>query len=135
LAVFLVNRLFFENPKRLPEADQIYDSPYQDILQKLEFDDNTYVIIVTHQHTHDQEILEYCVQKPLAYLGMIGSKTKVEKVFNMLRDQGINEELIKKIHSPIGLDIGAETPEEIALAIAAELVAVRKGRSLDLHVS
>ena len=128
------SRSEYANHERLPDADQIFAAPYQDSLPNLKFDENTYVVILTHQHAHDQEILEYCVQKPLAYLGMIGSKTKIKKAFDRLREQDIDEKLIAKIHSPIGLDIGAETPEEIALAIAAELVAVRKGHASNLHI-
>ena len=123
------NRPDFGNHERLPDADMIHLQPYDKTLQNLHFDENTFIVIVTHQHAYDQEILEYCIHQPFAYLGMIGSKTKIKKAFDLLRNQGIDEKQISKIHAPIGLDIGAGTPEEIALAIAAELVAVRKGHS------
>ena len=128
------NRPDFANQRKLPNADQIFAAPYHEILRKLNFDESTYIVIVTHQHAHDQEVLEYCVRQPFAYLGMIGSKTKVVKSFKILREQGIDEALLTKIHSPIGLDIGAETPEEIAIAIAAELVVVRRKWFINSHM-
>ena len=72
-------------------------------------------------------MLEQLIHKPFRYLGMIGSRTKVAKVFQQLRDKGISEDTIKKIYSPVGISIGASTPAEIAVSIAAELVAVRSG--------
>jgi xanthine dehydrogenase accessory factor len=85
------------------------------------------VVILTHRHVHDFEILEYCIEQPFSYLGMIGSLTKVGKAFEQLREKGVDEEAIKRIHAPIGMNIGAESPEEIAVAIAAQLVTVRSG--------
>jgi len=120
------NRPEFANKERLPWADQIIVDDYQNAIQNLlPSDNNTYIIIVTHKHAHDFEVLSLCVQKPFYYLGMIGSKSKVTKAFQQLRDKGINEKIIRQIHAPIGINIGANTHAEIALSIAAELVAVR----------
>ena len=118
------NRTDFAHAGRLPLADEIIAKPYAEAFKEVNLED-AYIVIVTHQHLYDQEVLEHCVQQPYAYLGMIGSKTKVQKSFQELRDNGISDAVIESIHSPIGLDIGAETPEEIALAIAAEMVGVR----------
>ncbi|MBD3375691.1 xanthine dehydrogenase [candidate division KSB1 bacterium] len=118
------NRPDFAHAGRLPLADEIIAKPYADAFKEVNLE-NAYIVIVTHRHLHDQEVLEHCVQASYRYLGMIGSKTKVAKSFQELRDKGVSDSVIESIHSPIGLDIGAETPEEIALAIAAEMVDVR----------
>ena len=95
-------------------------------LQALPFDKNTYVVITTYSHQIDRDILAYCVKKPWAYLGMIGSKRKVQMTKKMFIDSKIgSEEDLNKIHMPIGIDIDAETPEEIAISILAELVKIK----------
>jgi len=128
--VVVDNRPEFANRERLPWADTVIAEDYQSALKKILPLDNAYGIILTHKHAHDFEILERCVQQTFHYLGMIGSKTKVAKAFQQLRDKGISEAVIERIHSPIGIDIGANTPAEIALSIAAELVAVRSGTQI-----
>ena len=125
--VVVDNRPEFANRERLPWADTVIAEDYQSVLKKILPLDNAYVIILTHKHVHDFEVLEQCVQNPFHYLGMIGSKTKVAKAFQQLREKGIGEAVIERIHAPIGIDIGANTPAEIALSIAAELVAVHSG--------
>ena len=85
-------------------------------------------MVVTREHSTDQAILEQLLDKPLAYLGMIGSQRKAATFRQRLQNKGFTDEQIGKLHAPIGLPIGAETPAEIALAIAAELTAVRSAR-------
>jgi xanthine dehydrogenase accessory factor len=121
------NRPEFANAERIPWADTIIADEYQKSLESLSYSDNTYMIIVTHKHAHDFEILEQLLHQQFRYLGMIGSRTKVAKAFQQLRDKGVSEDIIKKIYSPVGISIGANTPAEIAVSIAAELVAVRSG--------
>jgi xanthine dehydrogenase accessory factor len=121
------NRPDFANAERLPWADSVIAEDYDKALGDLSYSDRTYMIIVTHKHAHDFEILERLVRKPFHYLGMIGSRTKVAKAIQQLRDRGISNEVIRKICSPVGISIGATTPAEIAISIAAELVAVRNG--------
>ncbi len=121
------NRPDFAAAERLPGADTIIAEDYLKVLGDLSYSDSTYMIIVTHKHAHDFEILEQLVNRPFHYLGMIGSRTKVAKAFQQLRDKGVSEAIIKKIYSPVGINIGANTPAEIAISIAAELVAVRNG--------
>jgi xanthine dehydrogenase accessory factor len=121
------NRPDFANAEKLPWADAVIAEDYLKVLGDLSYSDSTYMIIVTHKHAHDFEILEQLVHKPFHYLGMIGSRTKVARAFQQLRDRGVGEEIIKKIYSPVGISIGATTPAEIAVSIAAELVAVRNG--------
>ncbi len=119
------NRPDFANAKNLPWANEIVTSKYTDALDNLNFDDNTYVVILTHKHAYDYVVLEACVQKKHHYLGMIGSRKKVVDSLDKLREKGIDKELIESIHTPIGMSLGGKTPAEIAVSIAAELVSVR----------
>ena len=132
------NRVEFANKARFPNAHGIFATEHIDAFTELYFDQDTFIVIVTHKHLHDEAVLQRCVQQPFAYLGMIGSKTKVKKILTALKDKGINSDIINRVHTPIGLDIGAKTPEEIALAIAAEMVAIRSGKTsspLSLKIS
>lgn len=90
-------------------------------------DPRTWVFLVTHEHQLDQDLLELCLPKPWAWLGMIGSKTKVARFRLRLEAAGVPRELLSRVSAPVGLDIGAETPEEIAISVLAELVRVRRG--------
>jgi xanthine dehydrogenase accessory factor len=121
------SRQEFANRDRLPWVDRVVAEEYQKALQHLSFTDNSYLVILTHRHANDFEILEFCIKKPVNYLGMIGSRKKVATAFQQLREKGISEESIKRVYAPIGISIGAQTPEEIAVAIAAQLIAVRSG--------
>jgi xanthine dehydrogenase accessory factor len=100
------------------------DSEYKTGLPTL--DERCYVVIVTRSHTCDRTVLARVIGQNLAYLGMIGSRTKIGETWSLLKAAGVDESLFGKVHTPIGLDIGAEGPYEIALAIAAELVATRR---------
>jgi xanthine dehydrogenase accessory factor len=119
------NRPEFASRELLASADTVIAENYQQAIAALTITDNTYMVILTHKHAHDFEVLEQVIHKPFRYLGMIGSKTKVAQVFQQLRDKGVSEDIIKKIRSPIGISIGAHTPGEIAISIAAEMVAIR----------
>ena len=121
------NRPEFANRDIYPEsaADEVMSGQYQEILAQLSFNNQTYIVLVTHGHKHDEEILEKCIHKPFAYLGMIGSKRKTAVILKRLADQSVDPKTISKINSPIGLNIGAETPIEIAVSILAEMIAVR----------
>jgi xanthine dehydrogenase accessory factor len=115
----------FANAERLPWADTVIAEEYATAIDKVAFNERTYAVILTHKHTHDFEVLEKCLTKRNRYLGMIGSKAKVAKVLQQLRDNGVAEEIIAQIHSPIGIKIGANTPAEIAISILAEIIQVR----------
>lgn len=91
-------------------------------------DENCYVVIVTRSHECDRSILEQVLQFECAYVGMIGSKRKVSNVFQSMREKGIGEDKLSSVRAPIGLDIGGEGPYEIAISIAAELIAASKGK-------
>ncbi|MBN2106390.1 MAG: XdhC family protein, partial [Deltaproteobacteria bacterium] len=122
------NRPEFANADRLPWADAILADDYLAAIDKIAFTDMTYIIILTHKHAHDYVVLEKCLEKKWCYLGMIGSKVKVATIFNQLKEKGVSEEMIKKIHAPVGIRIGASTPAEIAISILAEIVQVRSAR-------
>jgi xanthine dehydrogenase accessory factor len=100
------------------------DSEYQTGFPVL--DRGCYVVIVTRGHACDRAVLARVIREELAYLGMIGSKSKIAQTWSLLKAEGVDESLFGKVHTPIGLDIGAEGPYEIAIAIAAELVAARR---------
>lgn len=116
-------RAEFANAERFPGASQVI-GPFDTALVGLEITANDAIVIITPQHRHDLEVLRQAIATPARYLGMIGSRAKVKRVLESLRAEGVAEEQIARVHAPIGLDIGAESPAEVALAIAAEIVAV-----------
>ena len=120
----------YATAENFPRAREVKTTPYAEALGALTGGPSTYVVIITRGHRHDRESLEAVLDKPLAYTGMIGSRRRVKAVLDLLGSQGVAQEKLQSIHSPIGLDIGALTPAEIAVSIVAELVAVRRrGRS------
>lgn len=125
------NRPEFAVRDRFQDADKILAGEYPDIIPSLEFSSKSYIVIVTHGHAFDEEILGECVQKPHAYIGMIGSRNKTKTVLKNLEQKGITPELLQTVQSPVGLDIGAETPFEIAISILSQIIAVRRGVNVD----
>jgi xanthine dehydrogenase accessory factor len=89
----------------------------------------SYLIIVTRGHASDEVVLEQVVKLPVAYIGMIGSRSKVKAILDHLKAEGVEQEMIDRVHSPIGLKINAETPEEIAVSIMAEIIAVMRAEA------
>jgi xanthine dehydrogenase accessory factor len=105
------------------EGCQQLTAPFDQILPTLSFDENTFIIIATYDHAFDRDILSFCMQKPHYYLGMIGSKTKVARTKEMFLSEGIaTKEAIEKVDMPVGIDINAETADEIAISIIARLI-------------
>ena len=121
------DRPFFANAEHLPEADEIITEDFAQALGRFPIHEATYVVLVTRGHEHDEVSLRQVISSKAAYVGMIGSKRRVRAVLERLRAEGVPEALIKRVHSPIGMDIGAETPEEIAVSIAAELIMAQRG--------
>jgi xanthine dehydrogenase accessory factor len=116
----------FANTENLPDADHIIVEDIGQAIRKINKTSNTYIVIVTRGHEDDSNALKPCIGSGAAYIGMIGSRTKTEKMrLNFMQNGWADEEEWKKIHTPIGLDIQSETVEEIALSIAAELVLER----------
>ena len=95
----------------------------------------TYAVVVTRGHRHDLETMRGLLRSPLRYLGLIGSKAKVKRIFDMLREEGVTPDTLRPVHAPIGLDIGAITPQEIAVSIVAELIAVKHGKTAEPTVA
>ena len=120
------------NRERLPEADIIINQPFAAYLQDTPPTHRDHVIIVTRGHEQDQLVLEETIERNPAYLGMIGSRKKARAALRLLAEKGIAEDLIRGVHTPMGLDIGAVTPEEIAVSLAGELILLwRKGNRKD----
>jgi len=137
--VVVDNRESFANRERFPEADEVYAEEYEDVFPRLPINENTYLIIVTRGHRDDMRVLKLAVATPARYIAMIGSKRKVLNVIRELEKEGIAREAFERVHAPMGLDIGAISPEEIAISVAAEMIAVRRNaasnwRALSLTV-
>jgi len=125
------NRDTFANRQRFPEADEVFAEEYEDIFPKLPINELSYLIIVTRGHRDDLRVLRLAVATEARYIAMIGSKRKVINVVKELEQEGIARERIERIHAPMGLDIGAISPEEIAVSVAAEMIAVRRNAESD----
>lgn len=120
------DRQEFANQERFPLADQIAVLPdFSNAFAGLSPAEDAYIVIITRGHAHDQTVLEQALATPAAYIGMIGSKNKIRGCFDRLRKRGLRAEDLDRVHAPIGLDIGSDTPEEIAVSIVAELIKVR----------
>ncbi len=133
----LDDRVLYANRNRFPEADDVRAGNMAETLRGLEITPHTYIVLITRGHQFDEPCLREVIHSKAKYIGMIGSKRRIKACFIRFRDEeGIPEELLKRVHAPIGLDIGAESPEEIALSIVSEMVKVRRGgtaQSLSLN--
>jgi xanthine dehydrogenase accessory factor len=120
------DRAEFASAERFPEADVIFDGDFTKSFARVKIDKSSYIIIVTHGHQHDELVLEWAVGTAAKYIGMIGSQTKNKTIFSHLLAKGISREQLDRVHAPIGLEIEAQTPEEIAVSILAEVIKVRR---------
>ena len=123
------DRMEFASPQRFPAAEEVICRPFEGAVESLHIGPSGYVVIVTRGHSWDGLVLADVLKTDAAYIGMIGSRHKRNAIYQSLLQTGFTKEDIDRVHSPIGLDIKAETPEEIALSIVAELVAVRGAKS------
>jgi xanthine dehydrogenase accessory factor len=119
-------RCEYANKERFPDADDVIVEDFNRIFDRVRIDKDSYVVIVTRGHKCDQIVLEQAVGSEARYIGMIGSRQKTLTLLQKLRDMGVPEELLNRVYSPIGVSIGAVTPQEIALSIVSELVKVRR---------
>jgi xanthine dehydrogenase accessory factor len=101
---------------------------YEELERHVPDGERSWVVIMTYGHTHDRLALERLIDKDLAYLGVLGSKAKIRQMFESMTNDGISASALETVRAPIGVPIGSHTPEEIAVSIAAEIVAVRNGR-------
>ena len=124
--IVIDDRAEFANPERFPEADEIVAEDFSAAFSRLTVNKSSYIAIVTRGHQFDEKVLEWAVKTEARYIGMIGSKKKNEVIFAHLQSKGISRDILEQVHTPIGLDIGAETPEEIAVSIMAELIIIKR---------
>jgi xanthine dehydrogenase accessory factor len=123
------DRAEFADPARHPVAEATVACDYHDLPPTLGIDADTYVVVATRGHQHDAVVVEQLARSDTRYLGMLGSRRKVALTWKLLEGQGISRARLDEIHAPVGLSIGADTPEEIAISVVAELVATRRSRS------
>jgi len=128
--IIIDDREEFSNKERFPDASETYAGNYQEIMNKLDIKNPAYIIITTRGHSYDEEVLEWAVKQDVKYLGMIGSSRKVKTVYKNLREKGIEQEALNKVKAPMGLDIGAQTAEEIAVAIVAQIISIKRKDSI-----
>ncbi len=137
--VIVDDRETFANRERFPEAADVRAGSYEEIFPALGIHDGSYLIIVTRGHRDDMRVLRLALATPARYIAMIGSRRKVLGVMRELEKEGVPHEAFERLHAPMGLDIGAVSPEEIAISVTAEMIAVRRGapsswRALSLSI-
>ncbi|MEP7119196.1 MAG: XdhC/CoxI family protein, partial [Acidobacteriota bacterium] len=129
------DREAFANKERFPNAAEVVVDDVPGWLTTAVLPASAYVVIVTRGHRHDLDALRAVVSRDLRYVGLIGSRAKVARVYEALVAEGIDPERFVRVHAPIGLDLGAVTPQEIAVSIVAELIAVRRGKAEGAAIS
>lgn len=120
------DRIKYANLERFPHAGALHVAPWDDVLAQLQVNASSYLLIATRGHQYDLACLRFAVQSPAKYIGLLGSRRKTKILFDTLEKEGIDPSLFQRVYAPVGLEIGSESPEEIAISIAAELVAIRK---------
>jgi xanthine dehydrogenase accessory factor len=125
--VVIDDRAEFADPARFPEAREVREAAFEGLLERLPVNGSSYLVIVTRGHLHDKTVLEQALRTEARYVGMIGSSRKIRIIYDRLLEEGFLQEQLDRVHAPVGLDIGAETPEEIAVSIVAELILARAG--------
>ncbi len=125
-AIVVDDREAYANTERFPDARQVIAEDFELALSKLRPNESSYIVIVTRGHHDDMRVLRWAVQTNVRYVGMIGSKRKVISIYKELENEGLPSHLFEKVMAPIGLEIGAVSPEEIAVAIVAEMIACKR---------
>jgi xanthine dehydrogenase accessory factor len=126
--VVIDDRPAFANQERFPMADDTRVDDLYTVFERLKVDDQSYIVAVTRGHQHDEPVIEQAIRTEARYIGMIGSKRKISRMWKKLIERGANPDRLAQVHAPIGLEIGADTPEEIAVSVVAQLVQARRGR-------
>ena len=121
------DRVKFANAQRFPEADLLVVDGFTAATEKVTLGPNTFAVIVTRGHKGDAEALESVLGRGLRFVGLLGSKAKTVHIFAALAERGVARDELARVHAPLGLEIGAQTPDEIAVSILAEMIAVRRG--------
>jgi len=125
-AVVVDDREAFATRERFPDAEEVLSGPYETVLPALGANEASFIVIVTRGHRDDLRVLRLALATPARYIAMIGSKRKVLALAKQLESEGVPEEAFERVHAPMGLEIGAVTPEEIAVSVVAEMIAVRR---------
>ncbi len=133
--VLLEDRPMYANEAKLAGADEVVCDEFVPALSRIEGNADTFFVIVTRGHQYDEDCLREIIRKPHAYIGMIGSRRKTAIVKSHLVEEGVPRELVDSVHAPIGLNIGAETPAEIAIAITAEMIEIKNARKRNVGFS
>ena len=120
------NREAYANQERFPEAAEVHAGEYEDLFPTLAANESTYIVIVTRGHRDDMRVLRWAVNTPARYIAMIGSKRKTISVVKELEKEGLPRAVFERVSAPMGLEIGAISPEEIAISVAAEMIAMRR---------
>lgn len=123
--VVVDDRSEFANPERFPDTDEIMVMEFEEAFEKVNINSSSYITIVTRGHLSDKDVLAWALTTDAAYIGMIGSSSKRKAIYKALLKEGFSEEQLDRVYSPIGLAIGAETPEEISVSIISELIKVK----------
>ena len=119
------DRAEFANRERFPDIAEVLVIPFENAIDRIRITPWTYIVIVTRGHAFDLQILRAALRTQAVYIGMIGSRKKRDLIYDTLCKEGVTRERLEQVHAPIGLPIGAQTPEQIAVSIAAELIQVR----------
>jgi xanthine dehydrogenase accessory factor len=125
-ATVIDDREAFANRERFPDADEVLSGDYEEIFPQLMVNESSYIVIVTRGHRDDMRVLKWAAGTPARYVSMIGSKRKVINVVKELEKEGISRGSLERIFAPMGFEIGAISPEEISISVAAEMIAVRR---------
>jgi len=124
--VIVDDREAFANRERFPEAAETHAGPWEEVFPRLKIIEFSYLVIATRGHKGDLACLRWALATPARYIGMIGSRRKLIEFSKVLESEGVSRELLERVHSPVGLDLGALTPQEIAVSVVAEMIAVRR---------
>lgn len=125
--VVIDDRPDFAKPGNFPAAEEVHNFPFDSVMDRFPVNESSYIVIMTRGHSYDKAVLSQALKTPAVYIGMIGGRRKISIIYDKLLEEGFTREQLDKVRSPIGIDIGAETPEEIAVSIVAELIKVRAG--------
>ncbi len=127
-SVIIDNRPQYANAERFPEATQIYSESFEAAFEAIHPNEFSYIVIVTRGHQEDQTVLGWAARTRARYIGMIGSKVKKRTLFRNLREEGISQEALDRVQSPMGVEINAILPEEIAVSVVAQMIEYRRSK-------
>ncbi len=123
------DRIKYASRERFSHADALYVDGWDEVFKQVAVNDSTYLLIVTRGHQYDLACLRFALKSPAKYIGLMGSSRKVNLFFETLEKEGMDPAQFKRVYAPVGIQIGSETPEEIAVSIAAELISIRKQKT------